>query len=251
MQLIDGKEAAWLEPKLSCIAALHLPQSGVISVKHYVTALVGDLEAAGGEVLRSCVFQSAKASPNMVDIDIQGASQTKISCAYLVNAAGLQAHAVAGKIDGLDPILIPRIYYAKGNYFRILAPAPFERLIYPIPIPGGSGLHYGWDGAGQARLGPDVEWIDAPDYTVHPKRLATFEASARAYWPSMPENCLEPDIAGVVPKLGKTGPRENDFLIQDFRVHGLKSLVNLFGIESPGLTASMAIAERLRETSIT
>lgn len=165
----------------------------------------------------------------------------------LVNAAGLNAPAVAGLIEGMPPALVPKAYLAKGNYFSCSAKAPFSRLIYPVPEPGGLGVHLTLDMAGQARFGPDVEWIDHIDYTVDPSRAERFYPAIRKYWPTLPDGALMPSYSGIRPKIVPPAVASQDFVIQGPRDHGVAGLINLFGIESPGLTSSLAIAQHVGE----
>jgi L-2-hydroxyglutarate oxidase LhgO len=178
---------------------------------------------------------------------VGGDAPLEIEAGVLVNAAGLDAQAIARRIDGLDPALIPRAWFAKGNYYALAGRSPFTRLVYPVPEPGGLGVHLTLDLAGQARFGPDVEWLDvdspdAIDYSVDPARGAAFYAAIRRYWPGLKDGALAPAYSGVRPKLQGPGGPASDFMLQGPEAHGVAGLVNLFGIESPGLTASLAIA---------
>ncbi len=170
-----------------------------------------------------------------------------LECSLLVNAAGLSAPAVARSIDGMPIDLIPRAYLAKGNYFSCSARAPFSRLIYPVPEPGGLGVHLTLDLTGQARFGPDVEWVDAIDYAVDPARAERFYPAIRRYWPTLPDGALMPSYSGIRPKIVPPAVAAQDFLIQGPADHGVAGLINLFGIESPGLTSSLAIADYVGE----
>jgi L-2-hydroxyglutarate oxidase LhgO len=168
-----------------------------------------------------------------------------LEAGLVVNAAGLHAPALAARFDGLAPGSVPRAWFAKGSYYGLAGRSPFSRLIYPVPEPGGLGVHLTLDLGGQARFGPDVEWVDRIDYAVDPRRAAGFAEAIRRYWPGLPAGALQPGYAGIRPKISGPGEPPADFVIQDARVHGLPGLVNLFGIESPGLTASLAIAEEV------
>ncbi|MGA0582941.1 MAG: NAD(P)/FAD-dependent oxidoreductase, partial [Castellaniella sp.] len=176
---------------------------------------------------------------------VGGDEPTELIARRVVNCAGLHAQAVAAALDGLPPDSIPAGRYAKGNYYALSGKAPFSRLIYPVPEPGGLGVHLTLDLGGQARFGPDVEWIDAIDYTVDPARADGFYAAIRRYWPDLRDGALRPDYAGIRPKLAVPAGQDADFLIQDARTHGVPGLVNLYGIESPGLTACLAIADEV------
>jgi L-2-hydroxyglutarate oxidase LhgO len=169
-------------------------------------------------------------------------SEMDVHCRILVNSAGLRAPSVARRIEGFPPNRIPGEFYAKGNYYSLSGKSPFSRLVYPVPEPGGLGVHVTLDLAGQARFGPDVEWIDQPDYAVDPKRAERFYAAIRRYWPRLPDGALAPGYAGIRPKTAGPGEPAPDFEVQGPKAHGVPGLVHLFGIESPGLTASLALA---------
>jgi L-2-hydroxyglutarate oxidase LhgO len=190
---------------------------------------------------------SSGSSSRLLRLDIQDAGSgevTQLTTRRLVNAAGLSAQAVAAAIQPLDASVIPRHYLAKGNYFSLSYKAPFSRLIYPIPEDGGLGVHLTLDLAGGARFGPDVEWVqDATDYSVDPRRSQPFYAAIRSYYPALPDGSLQPSYCGIRPKLSGPGQPAVDFVLQGPRQHGVRGLVNLFGIESPGLTSSLAIAQ--------
>jgi L-2-hydroxyglutarate oxidase LhgO len=186
---------------------------------------------------------TAKAHEGRIEIDAGGETPMTLECSLLVNAAGLSAPAVARSIDSMPIDLIPRAYLAKGNYFSCSARAPFSRLIYPVPEPGGLGVHLTLDMAGQARFGPDVEWVDTIDYAVDPTRAERFYPAIRRYWPTLPDGALMPSYSGIRPKIVPPAVAAQDFLIQGPSDHGVAGLINLFGIESPGLTSSLAIAD--------
>lgn len=182
-----------------------------------------------------------------IELEVGGAEPMRLSCRTVVNAAGLHAQRIARSIVGIPSQSIPPAYMAKGNYFSLAAKPPFSRLIYPVPEPGGLGVHITIDLAGQARFGPDVEWIDQVNYDVDPHRADKFYAEVRRYWPDLPDGSLRPAYSGIRPKLGPAGTPAADFMIQTPREHGVVGLVNLYGIESPGLTASLAIADRVAD----
>jgi L-2-hydroxyglutarate oxidase LhgO len=182
-----------------------------------------------------------------IELWVSEEPQPLLKARWVVNCAGLHAPELARRIEGFPPAHVPRAWYAKGNYFMLAGRAPFSRLIYPVPEPGGLGVHLTLDLGGQARFGPDVEWIDAPDYSVDPRRSAQFYAAIRAYWPQLRDGQLAPAYAGIRPKISGPGEAAADFRIDGPAVHGVAGIVNLFGIESPGLTASLAIAERVGE----
>jgi L-2-hydroxyglutarate oxidase LhgO len=185
------------------------------------------------------------------ELDVGGADPMTLRCRLLVNAAGLHAPGLARKFIGMPQDRVPTAYYAKGNYFTLAGRSPFSRLIYPVPVPGGLGVHLTIDLGGQARFGPDVEWIDSIEYTVDPTRADSFYAAVRKYWPDLKDGALQPGYAGVRPKIVPKGAPGQDFVVQGPQTHGVAGLINLFGIESPGLTASMAIADHVLEVSQT
>ena len=241
MRLLTPAEAMAMEPELFCTSALHVPVTGIIDQHAYITALEGDVENAGGMIaLKTHVSGGAVTADGFV-LDIDGAAPSQISCDVLINAAGLGAQTFARNMRGLDATTIPAQVLAKGNYFALSGPPPFTRLIYPLPVLGSSGLHAVADMAGNVRFGPDVEWVDHIDYAVDPARAPLFEAAVRRYWPALPDGALRPDYCGIRPKLAYANPHDIDFVIQGTRDHKIPNLVNLYGIESPGLTASLAI----------
>ncbi|TBR28454.1 MAG: FAD-dependent oxidoreductase, partial [Reyranella sp.] len=180
-----------------------------------------------------------------------GTEPMNLRCRLLINAAGLHAPTLAKKIAGMPSGHIPTAYYAKGNYFTLTGRSPFSRLIYPVPVPGGLGVHITVDMGGQAKFGPDVEWIDGIDYTVDPHRADKFYAAVRKYWPGLKDGALQPGYAGIRPKIVPQGAPAQDFTITGPADHGVQGLINLFGIESPGLTASLALADQVRDLAST
>jgi L-2-hydroxyglutarate oxidase LhgO len=242
-------ETAALEPALCCEGALLSPSTGIFDSHAYMLALLADAEANGAIIAYRSRFVRAEATGGnfQVDIEADDGEVSAVCCNLLVNAAGLQAPAVAASIAGLDAKHIPTAYFAKGSYFGTTARAPFSRLIYPVPVAGGLGVHLTLDLAGRARFGPDVEWISQIDYRVDPKRAEQFYAAIRRYWPELPEGSLVPDYSGVRPKIVPPSIAKQDFVFSGPASHGLPGLVNLFGIESPGLTASLAIADAVSE----
>ena len=237
---IPAAEAMRMEPALHCVAALHSPSTGIIDSHALMLAYLGDAEAAGAMLALKSPIESARISGKGFEIQ---AGETRIGAKLLVNSAGLRAPSIARQIEGFPAQKIPPEYYAKGNYYSLTGRAPFSRLIYPVPEPGGLGVHITLDLAGQARFGPDVEWVERIDYTVDPQRAERFYAAIRRYWPGLPEGALSPGYAGIRPKI--SGPTEPaaDFVVQGPAEHGVPGLVHLFGIESPGLTASLALAD--------
>jgi L-2-hydroxyglutarate oxidase LhgO len=243
LQTLSGDATRALEPALNCDAALLSPSTGIIDSHAYMLALRGDAEAAGAACAFHAPLLRAKAAAGRIELDVGGDAPVTLECGLLVNAAGLGASAVARGIGGMPIELIPPTYFAKGNYFSCNARAPFSRLIYPVPEPGGLGVHLTLDLAGQARFGPDVEWVETIDYAVDPARAERFYPAIRRYWPTLPDGALMPSYSGIRPKIVPPAVATQDFLIQGPRDHGVDGLINLFGIESPGLTSSLAIAD--------
>lgn len=243
---LTAGEAQALEPALRCTAALLSPVTGIIDSHALMLSLLGDAENSGAALCLSTRVVSGRVEPGRIVLrtnDATSGEGFEIAARHVVNAAGLGAVALARAISGLDPAFVPAIRFAKGNYFSVTSRAPFSRLIYPVPEPGGLGVHLTLDLNGVARFGPDVEWVEGTDYGVDPSRADRFYGEIRKYWPALADGSLQPAYSGIRPKLSGPGERNADFVIQDGSVHGLESLVNLFGIESPGLTSCLAIAE--------
>ncbi len=244
MARLTGAQAVALEPQLNCVEALLSPESGVFDSHGYMLALVGEIEAAGGAVVTATPFEGASPLPGGgFRVRAGGEAPTELTCRLLVTAPGLSAQGVAGAIEGFPADRIPAGHYGKGVYFRLQGKAPFERLIYPPPIPGALGTHYRKDLGGQAVFGPDLVFVDHEDYSVDPTKAAEFAAYVRKFWPAVDEAQLSPDYAGIRPKLHGPGEPQPDFQIDGPDVHGIEGLVALFGIESPGLTSSLAVGE--------
>jgi len=247
LQTLSGVDARALEPALNCDAALLSPSTGIIDSHAYMLALRGEAEDAGAVCAFHTPLLHARAAEQRIEIDAGGSAPMSLECRLLVNAAGLNAPAIARSIEGMPIELIPRAYFAKGNYFSCSARAPFSHLIYPVPEPGGLGVHLTLDMAGQARFGPDVEWVEQIDYAVDPARAERFYPAIRRYWPTLPDGALMPSYSGIRPKIVPPAVAAQDFVIQGPQDHGVCGLINLFGIESPGLTASLAIADYVGE----
>jgi L-2-hydroxyglutarate oxidase LhgO len=243
--VISGELAQRMEPALSCIAALHSPSTGILDSHAFMLALQGDAEDHGAMIAFNTPFQFADVSGNAITVQTGGADPMRLNCGSLINCAGLHASTAAQSMIGLDRAFVPQTRYAKGNYFNLIGRAPFSRLIYPAPHTHGLGVHLTLDLAGQARFGPDVEWVDAIEYDVDPKRANGFDAAIRRYWPGLPDNALFPGYSGIRPKISGPNDPAPDFRIDGPEIHSVKGLVNLFGIESPGLTASLAIADEV------
>jgi L-2-hydroxyglutarate oxidase LhgO len=251
MRVLTAAEAIALEPHLSCTSALLSPVTGVIDSHAFMLALQGDAENAGSATVFHSPVTGGRAVRGGVEIDVGGADPMTLRCRLLVNSTGLHAPRLASRIAGMPPDRVPTAYYAKGNYFTLSGRSPFSRLIYPVPVPGGLGVHLTIDLGGQARFGPDVQWIDAIDYTVDQARADSFYAAVRRYWPALKDGALQPGYAGIRPKIVPRGAPAQDFVVQGPQTHGVAGLINLFGIESPGLTAALALADHVAEVAAT
>ncbi len=234
-------------PDVSAAAGLYSPRTGIISSHDLMVSLLGELESAGGQLVCQAPVISAASDDQGHRLTVGGEAPCRVRCRRVVNSAGLSAIGLAREWRGYDAALCPEPWYARGVYFSYNGHHPFNTLVYPVPEPGGLGVHLTLDLAGQARFGPDVEWIDEPDYTVAPARRRAFVASVRRWWPGLEPDRLQPAYAGVRPKLAGPDAGFIDFRIDDTDDHGIDGLVHLFGIESPGLTASLAIARYVRE----
>lgn len=246
LRWLSQQQALQLEPQLACEAALLSPDTGIVDSHALMLALLGDVENAGGVLALNSPLAHIEYAQAAIEIETEDG--TRLRAGQLVNAAGLQAVALAERFQGLAARHVPKAYYAKGNYFSLSGRAPFSHLVYPVPEPGGLGVHLTLDLGGQAKFGPDVQWVDSPeDLQVDAARGEAFYAEVRKYWPGLADGALQPGYAGIRPKI--SGPQEvaADFLIQGPSSHGVPGLVNLFGIESPGLTASLAIGQYVAE----
>ena len=240
--LLTRAEARALEPELECVAAIHSPSTGIVDSHGLMLALQGDLENAGGMVVMRSPVTHGECSDDGIVLTL--GDGTSIRCHSVVNAAGLNAPVLARRLAGLPARHVPTPHFAKGSYFTLAGPAPFGRLVYPVPEAAGLGVHLTLDLGGQARFGPDVEWVrSADDLVVDPARSNGFYAEVRRYWPALRDDSLIPAYAGMRPKISGPGQPAQDFCIQGPAAHGVSGLVNLFGIESPGLTSSLAIGE--------
>jgi L-2-hydroxyglutarate oxidase LhgO len=249
MRVLTTAEAVALEPNLSCTSALLSPVTGIVDSHAFMLALQGDAENAGAVCAFLSPVTGARAVRGGLEIDVGGAEPMVLRCRLLVNSTGLHAPVFASRIVGMPRERIPPAHYAKGNYFTLSGRSPFSRLIYPVPVPGGLGVHLTIDLGGQARFGPDVEWTDRIDYTVDPVRADGFYAAVRRYWPGLQDGALQPGYAGIRPKIVPPGAPAQDFVVQGPQTHGVAGLINLFGIESPGLTASLALADFVVEVA--
>jgi L-2-hydroxyglutarate oxidase LhgO len=245
LEWLDAKQLSRLEPNVRGVAALWSPSTGIIDTHGLMQAFVADIEGAGGIIATSSELVSGRARADRIELTVtSGGTTGAVAAKVVVNAAGLSATQVARALEGQD---IPETRYAKGNYFGYQGPSPFKHLVYPLPEPGGLGIHATLDLAGKLRFGPDVEWIDAVDYVVDARRAADFHAAIAAYWPAVRLENLHPSYSGVRPKLNGPGEEAADFAILPVRASGKARIVHLLGIESPGLTSSLAIGDCVRE----
>lgn len=247
VEWLDGPQAMAMEPALRCVAALHSPSTGIIDSHGLMLAYQGDAEAAGAVLAFRTPLTGGTVTDGGIHIKTGGDEPMDLITGELVNCAGLFAQPVAASLRGLDPATVPPRYFAKGNYFSLSGRVPFTRLIYPAPEQAGLGVHLTLDLAGQAKFGPDVEWVDDINYDVDPSRCQGFYAAVRTYWPELADDALVPAYSGIRPKLQAPGEPAVDFVIQGPTEHGVPGLVNLYGIESPGLTSSLALADAVLE----
>jgi len=251
VEFIEGGQAMAMEPALRCLVALHSPSTGIVDSHGFMLALQGDLERAGGMVAVGSEAVSARLSRSAGEPHVlQFADGSELAADLLVNSASLHACALARRFEGLEARFVPREWFAKGNYYALAGRSPFTRLIYPAPADAHLGTHLTLDLGGQARFGPDIEWLDVEtpeqiDWRVDPARAHGFYAEVRRYWPELPDGALAPSYSGVRPKIHGPHERPPDFRIDGPQLHGIPGLVNLFGIESPGLTSALAIAEEV------
>jgi L-2-hydroxyglutarate oxidase LhgO len=245
LRLFGGEEARALEPALTCVGALHSPETGIIDAHAYMLALRGDIEDHGGMIAFATPVEQASRTGQNWQVRFGGAEAGTLAVDAVVNSAGLGAQALARLTADYPAERIPPLILAKGNYFSYAGRPVFSRLIYPVPVDGGIGIHVTLDLAGRMRFGPDVEWVDREDYTVDPARADAFYARIRTYWPDLPDHSLLPGYSGIRPKLTGPGEPAADFLVDGPPQHGLPGLVHLFGIESPGLTSSLSLADEV------
>ena len=254
IKMITGEQARLLEPELNCAAAVLSASTGIVDSHGFMLSLLGGFEDAGGMIAYQSPLIGAKPigenAKDGFELEIGGADGMKIQTKLLINCAGMSAPAIAKKIQSLSEEQIPKAYFAKGNYFSLSGKSPFKHLIYPIPEPGGLGVHLTLDMGGQAKFGPDVEWLEIDDesqidYTVNPQRGEGFYAAVRKYWPGLKDHALQPDYSGVRAKIVPPNTPAGDFCFNTPKDHGLEGLFNLYGFESPGLTSSLAIAKHL------
>ena len=243
MQWLDQAQAQALEPALRCTAALLSPSSGIVDSHGLMLAYQGDAENAGAQcVFHSPLIHARVLQPEGFEVSFGGSDPITLSCKMLVNAAGLNAPMLANRIEGLDPKFVPQAYMCKGSYFSLQGKAPFRHLIYPVPQRAGLGVHLTLDLGGQAKFGPDTQWITEENYDIDPSRGDSFYEAVRRYWPELRDGALQPDYTGIRPKISGPDEPAADFMISDASHHHINGLVNLFGIESPGITSSLALA---------
>jgi L-2-hydroxyglutarate oxidase LhgO len=235
-----------MEPELSCVAALLSPSTGIIDSHSFMLALQGDAEDHGAMLAFKSPVLRGRLTGAGIELDVGGAEPVQVRARTVVNSAGLHAQTLASRLEGFPREHVPPSHLCKGNYYTLTGRSPFSRLVYPVPEAAGLGVHVTIDLAGQARFGPDVEWIDAIDYDVDPRRADSFYAAIRRYWPGLREGALQPGYAGIRPKIQAKGEAAKDFVIAGPAEHGVPGLVHLYGIESPGLTAALALAEQVR-----
>lgn len=247
MTWMTGDDARRIEPNLTCAAALHSPLTGIVDSHGLMLAFLGDAESRGAVLALKSPVTGGRATSGGIVLDVGGEGAMSLTCRTVINCAGLGAQAVSRRIDGVKADSIPAQYLAKGNYFYLSGKPPFHRLIYPLPGVASLGLHYTRDMAGQGRFGPDLQWIETIDYGVDESRADAFYAAIRRYWPELPDGGLRPGYAGIRPKIQKPGDPARDFVVQTPADTGVDGFLALYGIESPGLTSSLAIAEYLAE----
>ena len=246
LEPLDAAGVSRLEPEVKAVSGLWSPSTGIIDSHGLMLALLGDAQAHDAMLVVQTPVTGVRVSDRGFELSTGGVDPMRLHCRMLVNSAGLAAQQVAASIEGLAPRHVPPAYYAKGHYFSLAARAPFTHLVYPMPDEAGLGIHVTLDLAGRCKFGPDVtRWLPAPDYAFEEGLEERFAAAIRRYWPGLPEGALQPDYTGVRPKVSGPGQSAGDFILQGPATHAVAGLVNLFGIESPGLTASLAIAREV------
>jgi L-2-hydroxyglutarate oxidase LhgO len=240
---LDAREIAELEPQVKAVRGLISPSTGIIDSHGLMSALRRDAEERGANVILASPVLGGRVTAQGIELRIGGSEVSTALCRTVVNAGGLQAQDVARGIEGVPPSSIPGQYFAKGHYFTLSGRSPFQRLVYPVPVPGGLGVHVTLDLAGQARFGPDVSWLDGIDYSFDESRAAQFYSAIRSYFPALADGALVPGYTGIRPKLSPAGSPADDFVLQGPSEHGVPGLLNLYGIESPGLTSALALAD--------
>jgi L-2-hydroxyglutarate oxidase LhgO len=244
---LTAAQALALEPELACAAALYSPHTGIVDSQALMLALLGEAQAHAATLSTGSTLTRVILEDSGARLAVNGGAPS-VRTRRLINCAGIAAPAVARLMEGLPGAAhLPRTHFARGNYFALRGRAPFRHLIYPLPEAAGLGIHLTLDLSGGARFGPDVEWLEREDYAVNPGRAARFDAAIRSWWPGLPQGALEPAYAAIRPRISAEGEALGDFRIEDAAVHGVPGLINLFGIESPGLTASLALASEVAD----
>jgi L-2-hydroxyglutarate oxidase LhgO len=246
LQVLNAHEAQSLEPALSCTAALLSPSTGIIDSLALMLSYQGDAQAAGAQFVFHSPLESATVIEGGFRVAFGGSDPIELTCTWLIIAAGLSAPKLARQIQGLDRAHVPQEFFCKGSYFTLQGRAPFTHLIYPVPQAAGLGVHLTLDLGGQAKFGPDTEWIDQENYDINPSRGDSFYAAVRRYWPDLKDGALQPGYTGIRPKISGPDEPAADFVLSGPTAHGVPGLMNLFGIESPGLTSSLAIAQAVK-----
>ena len=243
---LTAQDARALEPELSCVAALLSPSTGIVDSHGLMTALLGEAETRGAVLAVNAPVAGGRIGNDGIELAVAGPHAMRLKARTVVNAAGLGANAVARGLAGFPPARVPGLHYAKGSYFTLAGVAPpFTRLVYPMPVDAWLGIHVTVDLGGQVRFGPDIEFVDGLDFDVDPRRAAPFYRAVRSYWPALPDGALQAGYAGIRPRLVPQGVPAPDLFVEGPETHGIAGLVNLFGIESPGLTACLAIADHV------
>lgn len=245
LEWLTPEAVAAREPEVFCTAALLSPSTGIIDSHGLMLAYQGDAEDLGAMLAFHAPVERGRITDDGIVLEVGGAESMTLCARSVVNSAGLHAPALAARLEGFKRELLPTPYYCKGNYFTLAGARPFSHLVYPVPEEAGLGVHVTIDLGGQVRLGPDVEWVDGIDYDVDPRRAEVFYAAIRTYYPGLKDGAIEPGYAGMRPKISPKGTQAADFVVQGPRAHGVAGLVNLFAIESPGLTASLALADEV------
>jgi len=248
LQWLEPEAVRELEPEVHCTAALLSPSTGIIDSHSLMVAFQGDAEDGGTMLAFHAPVERGRIGEDGIELQVGGEGAMALKARIVVNSAGLHAPALAGRLEGLRPELVPPAYFCKGNYYILSGARPFRHLVYPVPEEAGLGIHVTIDLGGQVRFGPDVEWLDAIDYDVDPRRADVFYDAVRRYYPNLEDGAIEPGYAGIRPKISPKGTQAADFVVQGPREHGVSGLVNLFAIESPGLTASLALAEEVERS---
>jgi L-2-hydroxyglutarate oxidase LhgO len=243
LEWLEQKDVARLEPDVRAVRGLLSPSTGIIDSHGLMSALRRDAEASGAQVVLASPVLGGRVLASGIELRIGGSEPSVALCQTVINAAGLWAQRLARSLEGASPASIPGEYFAKGHYFTLSGRAPFSHLVYPVPVPGGLGTHVTLDLAGQARFGPDVSWVEDLDYGFDETRAAAFYESIRRYFPTLADGALSPGYTGIRPKLAPAGAPAHDFIVQGPCEHGVPGLLNFYGIESPGLTSSLALAE--------